>query len=485
MKNKYFVAATLLRALLCVSFIFFMAPCDKAMGAGKAAYTVVDHSDREILQQTFARSEDVTRACLSCHVEAAAEVQKTIHWTMIRPTDPEKKTGKAGISFNNFCISLSSNEPRCTSCHVGYGFGDKNFSLGAVEKVDCLVCHDLSGNYRKFPAKGGYPVTEPAEFEGVMYYPPDYAVIFKSLGLPGRNNCGSCHFFGGGGDGVKHGDLDSSLGNPSRELDVHMSPEGGNLRCQDCHVTRKHLIAAREYGPVDAAGSGVQIKAVCTNCHGQAPHKDGHKANNHVGKVSCQTCHIPAYARKNPTKMSWDWSAAGKLKDGKPYLEKDADGNILYDSKKGVFTWGTNIKPVYKWYSGTFGRVLFTDEVSPETPVDVKKVLGTPGGDDSRIMPFKPHRGKQPFDPVLKRFLAPHIFGNDDTAYWTNFDWPKALKAGQDALGLPWSGKYTFVETVYYQPITHMVAPKEQALKCSECHSAEGRLSGLAGTKFK
>ena len=59
------------------------------------------------------------------------------------------------------------------------------------------------------------------------------------MGKPGRENCGSCHFYGGGGDGVKHGDLDSSLKRPSRELDVHMDAEGLKLRLHDlsCYPT--------------------------------------------------------------------------------------------------------------------------------------------------------------------------------------------------------------------------------------------------------
>ncbi len=46
---------------------------------------------------------------------------------------------------------------------------------------------------------------------------------------------------------------------------------------------------------------------------------------------------------------------------------------------------------------------------------------------------------------------------------------------------LPYSGKYSFVETEYYFPTTHMVAPKEKALNCNECHSKNGRLKKLTG----
>jgi hypothetical protein len=67
--------------------------------------------------------------------------------------------------------------------------------------------------------------------------------------------------------------------------------------------------------------------------------------NEHTLKVACQTCHIPVYAKVNATKIYWDWSTAGKLRDGKPYRETDAEGNITYLSEKGSFRWAKNLKP--------------------------------------------------------------------------------------------------------------------------------------------
>lgn len=443
------------------------------------AHKTTNHSAHEILQQDFASVHEVTRACLSCHSNAAAEIQQTIHWTWLQPNNPEKDKGKAGLTFNNFCISLSSNEPRCTSCHIGYGWKSDNFDFDAEENVDCLVCHDLSGNYKKFPSGAGYPAFTPTEFEGVLYNPPDYKLIFSSIGLPGRDNCGTCHFFGGGGDAVKHGDLDSSLSNPSRDLDVHMSPDGANLTCRDCHATTGHVITGRGYA-VSKDGKPAIEPVKCSNCHGESPHSEGHAANDHYARVSCQACHIPSYARKIPTKMSWDWSVSGKLRNGKAYVEKNEDGNVVYDSKKGAFTWQRDVQPEYFWYDGTSEQIKFTDTVDASKPVAIKKMKGSQSDPASRLMPFKPHTGKQPYDPKLKRFLAPHLFGNDKTAYWGNYNWEKAIEIGQQALNLPWSGEYVFVETVYYHPVTHMVAPKENALDCTDCHKDTGRLKGLA-----
>jgi len=46
---------------------------------------------------------------------------------------------------------------------------------------------------------------------------------------------------------------------------------------------------------------------------------------------------------------------------------------------------------------------------------------------------------------------------------------------------LPFSGEMDFVETSYVFPITHMVAPKNKALMCSEYHAKNGCLTNLTG----
>jgi hypothetical protein len=83
------------------------------------------------------------------------------------------------------------------------------------------VCHAQSG-YTK--GKYGNPA------DGV-----DLAAAAQSVAAPTRAQCGACHFNGGGGNGVKHGDLDESLLYPTEELDVHMGKL--NLLCTDCHRT--------------------------------------------------------------------------------------------------------------------------------------------------------------------------------------------------------------------------------------------------------
>lgn len=450
-------------------------------------WVTADHSAHPILQQEFKSPEEVTKACLSCHNEAAHQVHQTIHWTWKDPADGEGLMGKNGLTLNNFCISIHSNEPRCTSCHVGYGWKDASFDFSSEEKVDCLVCHDRTGTYKKFPTKAGYPVKEATKFGKKTFVPPDYRLISASVGRPSRENCGVCHFFGGGGDAVKHGDLDSSLFNPSRDLDVHMNAEGSNFNCQRCHTTEAHFISGRTYkqAAFTERKSLIEddlVKLIsCESCHTEKPHRSGHKANDHTDKVACQTCHIPAFARVIPTKMQWDWSQAGRKKNGKPYKVKGETGKPSYDTKKGSFVWEKDVVPEYFWYNGRMDYLLLTDTIDATRVVKLNRVLGDKDDADSRITPFKVHRGKQPYDKGNSTMAVPHLFGKDQSAYWKSYDWNQAIAAGMQAAKLDYSGEYGFVETEYHYPITHMVAPAENSLRCVDCHVEQGRLAALSG----
>jgi octaheme c-type cytochrome (tetrathionate reductase family) len=359
--------------------------------------------------------------------------------------------------------------------------------------VDCLVCHEQTGTYKKFPAGAGNPVAVPKVFagNGKKYLPPDYNKVAQSVGRPTRRNCGSCHFFGGGGDGVKHGDLDSSLTKPGKRLDVHMGIDGQDFNCTRCHSTTLHNIAGRVYTTpaVENRKSLIEddlaAKITCVSCHSSAPHRSHAKANDHTDRVACQSCHIPAYARVNPTKMWWDWSTAGRKKGGKPYMEKDAFGKPSYFTKKGDMRWEKNVLPEYFWYSGSMEHLTVKDTIDPSKPVWLNSPVGTPEDPEARIFPFKVHKGKQPYDKVNKNVVILHLFPKgkeDNAAYWKTYDWDKAIRYGQKYAGLDFSGEFDFIETRYVFPTTHMVAPKEMAVGCSECHVREtGRLRNVAG----
>jgi hypothetical protein len=69
----------------------------------KQLWITADHTTHIALQQEFKSGPEVTKACLSCHSEAASQFHKTIHWSWLDPaTEESKKLGKGGLSINNF-----------------------------------------------------------------------------------------------------------------------------------------------------------------------------------------------------------------------------------------------------------------------------------------------------------------------------------------------------------------------------------------------
>ena len=477
-----------------------MAP---AQAPAMSTASTADHSKFKILQQSFASGPEVTAACLSCHTEASDQVMHSLHWTWDY-TQPGTGTrlGKASV-INSFCGNVASNEQRCTSCHAGYGWDDvRQPAPTNPAQVDCLACHDRSGQYAKADNKAGHPPLDPVPagtktITGADAWPVDLARAAQSVGPPGRDNCGNCHFNGGGGDNVKHGDLSSALLNPSRATDVHMSAEGPNFTCDTCHVSDRHKVAGSRYDVLARDDKGQPAPgmrrdvATCESCHSAKPHPAtliGLKLNDHATRIACQTCHIPEFARGGvATKTFWDWSTAGRLKDGKPFSLHDftqSYGKELhtYLSTKGDFEWAENVVPVYAWFDGQVRYTTADTPIDPTAVVEINKVQGAPEDPDSRIWPFKRMEGRQAYDTVLNRLVHTQVWGpTTDSAFWTNFDWAKSIQAAMDYVGADYSGQFDFVDTHMYWPITHMVAPAADALDCQSCHARDGRLADVAG----
>lgn len=410
----------------------------------------LDHS--AYFKDTIITPQEVTRKCLGCHTDAAKEVMKTAHWTWLSGdvvrNGKEMKLGKRN-QVNNFCISIVGNWASCTSCHAGYGWENENFDFSAEENVDCLVCHDGSGSYVK--TKKGLPGPK-----------VNLRVVAGSVRRPGRDNCGSCHFNGGGGMGVKHGDLDESLLNANQELDYHMGKL--NFQCVDCHTTHNHVISGKLNTTYTEKTQAVRFN--CENCHTEQPHKD-HRLNQHTSKVACQTCHIPEFARKFPTKMIWDWSKAGDS------TRKDSPHEYL--KIKGEFKYEEEVLPTYAWFTGRMERYVIGDKLDSESEHNINHPIGSREDLNAKIWPFKVHHAIQPYDKVNNILIPPITSG--EGGFWTKFDWGFAIETGAKMNNLPYSGSFGFTATKMYWPITHMVSTGKNALACTDCHSPGGRLN--------
>ena len=426
-------------------------------------------SHKDLIQGPFNKPQDVTNECLTCHETAAKEVMATNHWTwldeeFINSSGQKKQFGKKNI-INNYCLAVPSNYPRCTSCHTGYGWKDSSFDFSIEENVDCLVCHDQSGTYKKTPTGAGMPDPK-----------VDLLISAQSVGKSNRKNCGMCHFDGGGGTGVKHGDLDDSLYDPLPETDIHMGKVG--FQCIECHTTNQHKILGASHGSMAANTNHVY----CTDCHSGEIHK--YKTiDKHSRSVACETCHIPEFARVEPTKVWWDWSKAGEERPE----SKDELGMETYNKMKGEFKWEKNAIPTYRWYNGSASYYSMGDKIDQSKIVQLNILNGDIKDPNAKIAPFKVMRGKQIYDSQNNYLIVPKLFG--EGGYWKNYDWNLAVQLGMKEVNLDYSGKYDFIETEMYWPINHMVAPKGNALKCSSCHSKNGRLDwkalGYSGDPIK
>jgi octaheme c-type cytochrome (tetrathionate reductase family) len=414
-----------------------------------------DHSS--FFHKPFADGPAVTRACLQCHENSAQQVMQTAHWNWLGPKvmvpghEQPLRIGKRNV-INNFCIGIQSNWPACTTCHIGYGWKDESFDFSDETRVDCLVCHDNSGTYLKKPKGAGYPD------ESV-----DLLAAARSVGLPRRSNCGGCHFQGGGGNAIKHGDMDETLIFPSERIDVHMGKY--DMQCIDCHQTEQHQIRGRSM----AVSVDRKNLVECVDCHESKPHDDS-RLNKHTDRLACQSCHVPHMGADIGTKLSWDWSQAGQ--------DLDITDEHMYLKIKGRFTWARKKRPEYYWYNQTSSRYIVGDRIDPSVTTSINRPLGNRDDPTAKIWPFKVHRGKQPYDAVNHYFLIPNVHG--DRGFWSKFDWEAALELGSTITGLPYSGLFDFAPTEMYFPLSHMVASLDQTLQCRNCHGEMGRINWKA-----
>ncbi|MDP2874919.1 MAG: tetrathionate reductase family octaheme c-type cytochrome [Holophaga sp.] len=459
---------------MCLLKAFQRALVGLALLAGPLLWGQSGQDHTSLVNGPFRSGPEVTKACLECHQGHADDFMKTVHWNW---SSRQKVNGKdmdlgKKNAINNFCLALPSNYARCTSCHAGYGWKDASFDFSKAENIDCLVCHDTTGTYKKFPTAAGNPVLQDMEWpkgSGKLMKAIDLDSIAKKVGKTSRATCGSCHFYGGGGDHVKHGDLDSSLLKPSRERDVHMAAAGPNMSCTACHKSERHQIPGKALS-VSVSGGGQILD--CSTCHAGAPHKKNPMLNKHMERVACQTCHIPTFSRDLPTKVWWDWSTAGKDQP----VGKDANGMPLYDKMKGDFRWSKDVRPTYLWFNGSVDRYLLGDLMKPGQVTYLNRPKGERADKSAKLTPFKVMQGRQPYDTGSNMLISAKLFGG----YWNHFDWVKASADGMKEAGLPFTGKVAFTDTKMFWKVNHMVVPKGQALKCGDCHSAASVLDWKA-----
>jgi len=401
--------------------------------------------------------------CISCHQAEAEEVSSSTHYNWMGDTpDMVNQTGtlqgKLNNAVNSYCINILGDWPVCGSCHVGRGKRPDNLSAD-LTNIDCLVCHNRD-----------YAAQRTRLSDGSMGVASPIDSMVRNISKPDRSNCLNCHAKAGGGDAVKRGDLSLALiNNTDSAMDVHMNGSSSDLTCQACHQFKNHRVIGKgsDLRPTDDVSRGARVN--CTTCHENMDSSNGHSANDinhHIGRVSCQTCHIPYYA-KVPTEVHRDWlfhhdgtHADGKSGPGHPFIEKASD-----------------LIPEYRFWNGRSDNALLEDDASRtyDSLLDTyptSRPVGDINGVNSKLYPFKYKTALQPKTTRDDRLIAidtfEYIKGSGDVT--------ASIESGLQNMGYPADEPYEWVTTDTYQLLNHGVDPSSGALNCDDCHSSSARI---------
>ena len=161
--------------------------------------------------------------------------------------------------------------------------------------------------------------------------------------------------------------------------------------------------------------------------------------DRHLGKIACQTCHIPRFSKTQFAKMDWDWSTSGdnktcggtpgtctngvvttKVNDEGVPDPTSATAVTSYDYIKGLFVWKLNVIPASAGRTGsppTSGSPTRatspTSARRPTTPPASRWASRPAAQANGKIMPFKLMRGRQAVyvDGANGFVINPNVFG--------------------------------------------------------------------------
>lgn len=419
------------------------------------------------------------RTCAECHDTAAKEVAESLHYQMrgesrfVEGSEKGKDAGLlagfsplyhtyAGIDWLETIKPAGAarqEQPNgCAVCHSGLGKQPNpigKLTADDFENIDCLICH--GPDYRrvvvkevkivkekiivkeKGKTKGKWvekeKVIDKEEFRFRIAPAPGVNVlkVARQAQKPAAEMCLRCHGATGGGN--------FRLGIVGGENDVHFSM---GMNCTECHTVKKHKIAG---GADLKAQELTEVTVGCPNCHTEKPHKGdtGTQLNRHCFRIACQTCHIPAIARHGnaPTVTDIDWTTPIK------------------NEKSGLFEPATKkrsrLQPEYLWWNRTMR--------SSWEPVGSKRDR------QSRIYPWQRINCTIIADAATGMPL-PLKTG----VYAATGDPGAAAAKGAEEAKQPYSGKWKAIQQSMLVSVNHQVAPKAEALKCDDCHDANGKI---------
>ncbi|RKZ15038.1 hypothetical protein DRQ53_10065 [bacterium] len=420
--------------------------------------------------QEYFESYEGTTTCLECHRDEAESFFHTRHYqwrgdsSEIDNADGEQM-GKM-TATNDFCTNPAPNwigavknsdgqtlARGCSACHAGLGkMPEPELSEEQLENIDCLICH--ASGYRRdvYQNEAGEWEIKPILWKNQR----GLDSVSKRISLPTRGMCLRCHSGAGGGPNFKRGDIEYEMAECDADFDVHMAIEGNDLQCIDCHAGDDHRIPGRG---ADLAGPDPEATDLsCSTCHDGPVHEVA-ILDHHTERVACTSCHIPTFAKANPTDMRRDWSTPQFHEEGNRF--------------SATITFGSDVVPVYAWFNGRSELQKMGEEikVGDDGKLSLAHPLGNRKDKQARIHPFKLHEGKL---PVMrdKRWILPIAVEE----FFADGELDHAVReAAEFAYGVH-DFEYDWVETTRYMSINHEVVPAERALDCLECHREGGRM---------
>ncbi len=306
--------------------------------------------------------------------------------------------------------------------------------------------------------------TLPAEdAEGNFQYVPNEAAmaldilqVAQTVHKPTRGTCLRCHAYAAGTDCGKRGDLGSDTVNPPVDVDVHMSVDGQNFTCQQCHTFQNHRVLGRG---LDLRANDHPELLTCTSggCHTTNPH-DSNRLNLHTARVACQSCHIPRFAKQMTTELARDWNH--------PFWAQGLFGG--QGGYKPEEIRAMNVTPSYRWYDGTSNVYALGLALTVQNATGQYE-MGTPNGSvnspGAKIMPMKEHISNSARHDATGQ-LIPH----STSTYFFTGEFSRAVQEGMDQTSL--TGSWTMVDVHTFQTINHGVEPTANALACGQCHAS-------------
>lgn len=421
---------------------------------------------------------DGTRTCVECHDTAAKEVAESLHYQtggeprFIEGWEKGKGAGLladfsplyhtyAGINWAGIKPAGAARQEQpngCAVCHMGMGKQPNQTGALAAddsENIDCLVCH--GPGYRRSIVKEVKTVKEKLivrekgktkgkwiekekeiakeafRFRIAPATGVDVLNVARQAQKTSAEMCLRCHGAAVGGNfwrGITGG-----------ENDVHFSM---GMSCTECHTVKKHKIAG---GAAIKTQELTDVTVGCPNCHTEKPHKgdSGPLLNKHSYRIACQTCHVPAIARhaNAATVTDIDWTTPTK------------------NEKSGLFEpasrRGSRLKPEYLWWNRTMRSAW--------------EPAGSKRDRQARIYPWQRINSTVIADAATGMPLPLEI-----SVYAVTGDPGAAAAKGAAEARQPYSGKWKAIQQTMLVSVNHQVAPKDEALKCGDCHDSNGRI---------